>query len=117
MMAEKKADKENKGGTEPVRVEVDPGICGFQCGIEAFGDGSNVKLVIQSDCEQIKKLGTLLESISLKDLFVPLSKSPIFISAETSRCHLACPVPWAVVKAAEVALGLALPKEAALRFL
>lgn len=109
--------RNEKGAAESVRVRVDPGICGFECTIEAGKEGRTVRLSIQSDCEQIKKLASLLGPLSLKDLFVPLSKNIIFLSAETSGCHLACPVPWALVKAAEVALGLALPKEAMLRFL
>ncbi len=104
-------------GAEPVRIRVDPGICGFECAVEAAKEGRTVRFGIQSDCEQIKKLASLLGPVSLKDLFVPLSKNTIFLSAEASKCHLACPVPWALVKAAEVALGLALPKEATLRFL
>ena len=112
MMAHKKT-----GIEETVAVRIDPGICGFECEVEARVNGHEVQFSIQSDCEQIKRLGGSLKPVSMKDLFVPLSKNAIFLSAETSRCHLACPVPWGLVKAAEVALGLALPKEATLRFL
>ena len=116
-MATKETGKGKKGIGASVIIRVDPGICGFECEIEAEGDRRTVHFSVQSDCEQIKDLVKHLGPISLKDLFVPLSKNIIFLSAETSRCHLACPVPWALVKAAEVALGLALPKEATLRFL
>jgi len=116
-MAGNETHREEKGSVEPVRVMVDAGICGFISAVEATGEGRSVTFSIQSDCEQIKKLAECLGPISLRDLFVPLSKNSIFLSAEKSRCHLACPVPWALVKAAEVVLKLALPKEATLRFL
>lgn len=109
--------KGEKGTGESVVVRIDPGICGFECSVEARGNGGEVSFSIQSDCEQIKRLAEYLEPVSMKALFVPLSKNTIFLSTEKSRCHLACPVPWGLVKAAEVALGLALPKGASLRFL
>ena len=114
---------ENQEGTdmedkpEVVRVTADPGICGFICSISAWKDGGQVRFNIQSDCEQIKKLAMHLGPISMKELFVSLTKSPVFLSAEKSACHLACPIPSSLIKAAEVALGLALPKEATIRFL
>ncbi len=100
-----------------VRVTVDPGICGFNCSIHAYkGKGKTVRFEIQSDCDQIQTLATHLEEIGIKDIFVPLTRSPVFLSAEKSKCHLACPVPCSLVKAAEVVLGLALPKDARITF-
>ena len=109
----------SRQGNEPesVRAAVDPGICGFICSINVWEEGKTVRFDIQSECGQIKKLAGTLGSITLKDLFVPLTKCPLFRCAEASRCHLACPVPSALVKSAEVALGLALPKEVSIRFL
>lgn len=104
-------------GQEMVRVTVDPGICGFICSINAWKEGKAVSFDIRSECDQIKKLAGELGPITLKDLFVPLSQCPLFRCAEASRCHLACPIPSSLVKAAEVVLGLALPREAMIRFL
>ncbi len=98
-------------------MTVDPGICGFGCTIHAWKEGKEVKFDIQSECGQIKKLAGALGPITLKDLFVPLTRSPFFLSAEAAGCHLACPVPSSLVKTAEVVLGLALPREATIRFL
>ena len=114
---------ENQEGTdmedkpEVVRVTADPGICGFICSISAWKDGGQVRFNIQSDCDQIKELALQLGPIRMKELFVSLTKSPVFLSAEKSKCHLACPIPSSLIKAAEVALGLALPKEVTIRFL
>jgi hypothetical protein len=104
-------------GPESVRVMVDPGICGFICSILAWKEGKEVKFDIQSECGQMKKLTADLGSVQMKDLFVPLTKSPFFLCAEKSGCHLACPIPSALVKTAEVVLGLALPRDATIRFL
>jgi len=106
-----------RSGSDNVRVKVDPGICGFVCSISAWKEGTQVEFDIQSDCDQIKKVGLCLGRIKIKDLFVPLTKSPFFLSAEKSKCHLACPIPSSLVKTAEVVLGLALPKEVTIRFL
>jgi hypothetical protein len=101
-----------------VCVRVDPGICGFPCVIKAGKmDARTVALEISgSDCRQIKKLSERLARISLKDLFTPISRNPVYTVTEKSGCHLSCPVPVAVIKAAEVALGMALPKEVHIRF-
>jgi len=101
-----------------VCVTVDPGICGFPCVIKAGKMGARmVALEISgSDCGQIKKLSERLARISLKDIFAPISRNPVYALTEKSGCHLSCPVPVAVIKAAEVTLGMALPKEVQIRF-
>jgi hypothetical protein len=107
---------EKTGNKTTVGVSIDPGICGFECDIKAHETEGEVHFSIQSDCQQIRHLAENLKPVSMDALFVPLSRNAIFLSAEKVRCHLACPVPWGLVKAAEVALGLALPREATLRF-
>lgn len=99
-----------------VRVIANPGICGFVCSISAWKEGTQVEFHIQSDCDQIKKLAMHLGPIEMKDLFAPLTRSPFFLSAEKSKCHLACPIPSSLVKTAEVVFGMALPKEVVIRF-
>lgn len=101
-----------------VCVRVDPGICGFPCMIRAEKlDGKMVSLKItDSDCQQIKKLSERLTQILLKDLFAPISRNPVYTLTEKSSCHLSCPVPVAMIKAAEVAFGLALPRDVQICF-
>ncbi len=102
---------------EQVVVIVNPGVCGFDCQVLAErSDKRNARIKItESDCTMIQKLAENLQDISLQNLFVPLTKNLIFIAAEKAGCHLACPVPVAVVKASEVALGLAVPKDVSIR--
>ena len=99
-------------------MRVDPGICGFPCIIKARKTGARqVSLAISgSDCEQIQRLAERLAALSMKDIFAPLSRNPVYISAEKSGCHLSCAIPVAVIKAAEVALDLALPQEVHIKF-
>lgn len=99
-------------------MTVDPGICGFPCVIKARKTGARqVSLEISgSDCEQIKKMARHLATVSIKELFTPLSRNPVYAAAEKSGCHLSCAIPVAVVKAAEVALELALPQDVYIKF-
>ena len=110
-------DSESRGESKNVHVTVDPGICGFICDIRGWKEDGQVRFNIESECKQIQKLAMVLHPLEIKDLFVPLTKSPIFLCAEKSKCHLACPIPLSLVKTAEVVLGLALPREVMIRFL
>lgn len=101
-----------------VCVNVNPGICGLTCVITASKlDAKVVSLNISdTDCEQIKKLSERLPQVLMKELFVPIGRNPVFSLAEKVGCHPSCPVPAAVLKAAEVACGLALPRDVQIRF-
>jgi len=101
-----------------VCVTVNPGICGFPCVIKAAKmDSRKVAMEIKgTDCGQIRQLSERLSRILLKDVLAPISRNPVYALAEKSGCHPSCPVPMAVIKAAEVAFGLALPREIQIRF-
>jgi hypothetical protein len=101
-----------------VCVTVNPGICGFPCVIKAGKmDSQAVALKITgSGCGQIQKLSEHLPRILLKELFAPISRNPVYVISEKSGCHLSCPIPVAVIKAAEAAFGLALPRQVQIHF-
>jgi hypothetical protein len=101
-----------------IRVEADPGICGFPCVIEARKEGPRaVSLkIIGSECEHIKRLSEDVVEMGLRDLFKPITKNPVYISAQQAGCHPSCPVPVAVLKAVEVAMDMALPKDVYIKF-
>lgn len=107
-----------KDKTQIVSLNVDTGICGFPCRVKAWKTGKQAvgMEITGTDCEMVQKYSVTLDEITMKDLFLPLTRNPIFIAAEKACCHNACPVPSAVVKAAEVALGLALKKDVTVRF-
>ena len=69
-----------------------------------------------SECKHIQRFFEQVQEINLRDLFAPISKSPVFQAAQQSGCHPMCPVPIAVLKTAEVTMGMALPKDAEIKF-
>jgi hypothetical protein len=99
-------------------VAVDPGICGFPCLITArMLDARMVSLKISgSECKQIQRLTKRLGKISMPELFTPVSRNPVYLAAEKSGCHTSCVIPAAVLKAVEVAMGMALPREVRITF-
>lgn len=97
------------------RVTVHSGVCGFTTHIEAMpaADGRHVDLAIDSDCMAVLKLAAELTQV---DAFREISfrgEGPLTLRL-APRClnHPACPVPSGIIKAVEVAAGLALPAEA-----
>lgn len=97
---------------------VDPGICGLHATIRARKSAKRMVTVeiLDSQCKQIKHLSENLGEISLKDFFLPITRNPVYIAAEKAGCHGSCVIPVAVIKAAEVALGMALPMDASITF-
>ena len=100
-----------------VVVKVDPGVCGFPCTVVARPSGKKSAAIeiLECGCTMVQKMSESLSEISLNDLFIPVTRHPVMTAAEKSKCHLACPVPAAVFKAAEVALGMAVPKDVILK--
>jgi hypothetical protein len=80
------------------------------------GEGRNALLKISSECGQMIKLAGMLDSLDLREIFLPAHKNPVYIMAGKAGCHASCPVPSAVLKCAEVAMGLALPKKVTVSF-
>lgn len=99
-------------------LDVNPGICGFTCRVESISsDKKKAQIAITgSGCSMIQELAKTLTEVSFQDIFVPLTRNQIFLKAEQAGCHLACPVPVAVVKASEASLVLALPQDVSIKF-
>lgn len=99
-------------------VTVDPGICGFACAIRASKlEKRRVRVhIAESDCQQIRRLSSELQEITLTELFMPMTRNPVYLCAENSGCHASCVIPAAVLKAVEVAMEMALPKDVCIRF-
>jgi len=93
-------------------MTVEPGACGFTCVIRARqAEKRSVSIEITgSECGQIKQLAEQLERLSLKDLFTPLTRNPVYKAAEAAGCHADCVIPSAVLKASHTALGMAVAK-------
>ena len=78
-------------------------------GLSFFRDCATVSVEIKgSGCEQAQRLSSLLEKMSMKDLFAPVTRNPVFLAAQGAGCHPSCLIPIAILKAAEVAMNMAL---------
>jgi len=98
-------------------LAVDPGICGFHCKVEVIKkERRKVDVNIYSECPQLKKLNGMLGSLELRDIFISPKRNIIFTLSEKAGCHASCPVPLAVLKCAEVEMGLALPRDVIMNF-
>lgn len=94
-------------------VQVKAGICGFRTRIVAQADEAlDVTLAIESDCAQIRRIAEELTRVSaLDELRRPIHETTPYRLAAVHKAHVACVVPSAILKAIEVAAGLALPAD------
>ena len=94
-------------------VQVLAGVCGFSTRIESQADEAlTVTLHIDSDCAHIRQLAAELGTVSaLEELGRPINETSPYRLAAACRAHAACPVPSAILKAVEVACGMALPAD------
>ena len=94
-------------------VEVRAGVCGLNTQIISKADEQfRVILEITSDCAHIRQLAEQLPAIdALEELRLPLTETTPYRLAAQCKVHNACPVPSAILKAIEVASGMALSKD------
>ena len=113
-----RTQKNANGRSNDSCAAVDAGICGFTCRIKAWKvDKKTVGLEIsESECQQIQDFSEILSQLSLDEIFMPITRNPVYLAAEESGCHPSCPVPATVLKAAEVAMEMALARDASIRF-
>ncbi len=94
------------------KVTVFAGICGFSAVIKVQQDGERVKIKVVSPCEMIRGMGDELGEVDwTRAITRKMCDSIIYQIADRHISHTACPVPSAILKAVEVELGLALPKD------
>ena len=99
-------------------VSVMSGICGMITEIRATSDdqAGNVQLDINTRCENIQNLAKNLKVVDPMEEISFRGKGPKTLRMAAKHCkHTACPVPSGIVKAVEVASGLALPKDASIQ--
>ncbi|MBE9513967.1 MAG: hypothetical protein KAX25_04240 [Dehalococcoidia bacterium] len=99
------------------RVVVDPGICGFPAIVEVTRLSSRkVKVAITSDCEMLAQMGAHLSELDWRDALKAQDASLVQEYASQHIKHVACPVPTAILKAIEVEVGVALPRDVSIQF-
>ncbi|MCK5804274.1 MAG: hypothetical protein KAI66_15660 [Lentisphaeria bacterium] len=101
------------------RVTVDPGVCGLrtEAVTEMEEDGMTCRLAVDSACPHVVKMAENLPTVNAFTEISHTGEGSAILRASIEHCpHPACPVPSALVKAVEVASGLALPADVTIRF-
>jgi len=95
------------------RVQVFSGVCGFTTTIVAItAEKRSVRIVLETECPNIRKAVDKLDVVQpFKEMFGKLHESEVYKTVSPFVPHPSCPVPAAILKAVEVAAGLALPKD------
>ena len=99
-------------------VDVSAGICGFFAVVTATKtEKRRATIQIESNCEKISELAATLPFLVLNDIFYrPFNTGAVYKKAAQCNIHASCPVPCAVLKAAEVEMGVALKQDVEVRF-
>jgi hypothetical protein len=99
------------------RVVVEAGICGFTTTISAIKTGKRrVSVEVESDCEAVAELDGQLQDMGWLEALGPPGKSAVWECACAHIKHPSCPVPMGILKAIEVELDLALPRDVVIHF-
>jgi len=95
------------------KVTVESGICGFTTTILAEApDMFSCNLTIETNCPNIQKIAAAMDTLNPFDEISFKGDSRLRKLFGQYCPHAACPVLPGMVKAVEVAAGLALPKDA-----
>jgi hypothetical protein len=99
------------------RAEIDAGVCGHTTRVEATKtEGYNVKVSLESTCPHVQKIASEVGDVdAVRQIGLRGGLPPVLETAYKSCIHAACPVPAGLVKAIEVAAGLALPEDVSMR--
>lgn len=95
-------------------AKVFAGICGFNTEIKAIpGEKYSVNLTMNSECPDVAKIADQFGTIHpLKEVIVKKNQQDTnFYKLFYQLPHAQCPVMVASIKAIEIALDLALPKD------
>jgi hypothetical protein len=96
-------------------VKVTAGVCGMHAVIKAKADQpyGMVTLDVETDCPHVKKMAEELREVKSIGEIAYRGEGPRTPRAAAKNLpHPACVVPAAMIKAIEVAAGLALPADA-----
>lgn len=95
-------------------ARINAGVCGYQTTVKAQADGNYlVTLQIESQCKAIQRLAEHLTEVNALNEISFRGNPPETLQKGAEYCsHAACPVPSGILKAIEVAAGLALPVSA-----
>ncbi|MBN2584496.1 MAG: hypothetical protein JXL80_15650 [Planctomycetes bacterium] len=102
-------------------AEIEAGVCGFKTRVAALCDDDQyVTQAIETDCEKIGHVADALNAVQPLDAFQeinPAAESVLLgcVRQTLKGCCAGCAVPTGLFKAMQVAAGLALPADIAIR--
>jgi hypothetical protein len=97
-------------------AEILAGICGFHTTVRANMQGDLCQLEIHSECKAIQRLAQELTQVEPFQEISFRRSNPQTLQMGAKYCsHAACPVPVGIIKAVEVAAGLALPADVSIQ--
>lgn len=102
------------------KAEVDAGVCGEYVEIEVYQTSRDtVGVRINSDCEMLASMNEELAEVKWRgkdhEVFRPIPESAVYQAAGCHLRHTGCPIPAAIVKAIEVEVGIAVPRDVTIR--
>lgn len=99
------------------KAKVSAGACGFTTVVKvAKVDRMKVKVQVISACQDVRKLNEVLNEVDCsKGVFGSMVDSYIYRAASTKIKDSDCPVPCAIIKAIQVELGGAIPKDVVIK--
>lgn len=107
-----------------IKVKINAGICGFTTLVKAEDNGNyKASFRLESECPNWKKVDDFLGGKALnmmtelfKDKKTGILNSEVIDVSLKMIPHVSCPVISGILKALEVSVGLALPKDASISF-
>ena len=97
-------------------AEIESGICGFCTTVKTTAEGRAVRVEFETDCGYVEQLAEALTEVDPYREISYRGEGPVTLKlAAEHLVHPACPVPSGILKAIEVAAGLALPKDASIK--
>jgi hypothetical protein len=100
------------------KAEIHAGICGYTTVVQtaATDDPQRVTVTIESSCSAIQRLAQNLTEVNPFQEFSFRKEGPLTLKMAAQYCsHAACPVPAGIIKAIEIAAGLALPADVSIK--
>lgn len=102
------------------KAEVHAGVCGYSADIEVRQVSKDtVQVKIHSACEMLTAMNDDLATVKWRGkghrVFRSIPESAIYRAAGCHIRHSGCPIPAAIIKAIEVEVGVALPRDVTIR--
>lgn len=87
-----------------MKVTVRDQPCGYVTVIKVEKEGGKARVEIESECADINRFGERLPLLDARSVLTRIPDNPIYRLADIR--HSTCIIPWMVLKAAEIKLGL-----------